>query len=66
MKNSLSSKSLKSKSEDDIRQKIDGFSLNDINNKSENRYITTDQGVYSAPDDSYDNIKQSNNSKTQK
>jgi hypothetical protein len=50
---------MKSNSSDKIREKIDGFSLNNTNdNNLENRYITTDQGVYSQPDDNYKAIKE--------
>jgi hypothetical protein len=36
-------------SQDKLREKVDGFSLN--NSKSEKSYKTTDQGVYYPPDD---------------
>lgn len=38
-----------------IREKIDGFTLSNSGDSSlQNRYITTDQGVYSQPDDNYE------------
>lgn len=41
-------------SQDDLRQKVDGFSLNNRDaNIEEGKYITTDQGVYYPPDDTY-------------
>jgi hypothetical protein len=50
--------SLKSKnkiSQDELRQKVDGFSLEDKAKEAEhNSYITTDQGVYYPPDDYVD------------
>lgn len=38
-------------SQDEIRQKVDGFSLESVEDKKENSYKTTDQGVYYPPDD---------------
>jgi hypothetical protein len=38
-------------SQDELRQKVDGFSLESIEDKKENIYKTTDQGVYYPPDD---------------
>lgn len=40
------------KSQDKLREKVDGFSLNNNpNKKTELSYITTDQGVYFPPDE---------------
>jgi hypothetical protein len=45
---------MKTNKDNKTRQTIDGFTLNhDTNNNLEKRYITTDQGVYSQPDDNY-------------
>lgn len=53
-------KNQKNLSQDDLRQKVDGFSLENKNsNIEENRYITTDQGVYYPPDDTYYDIQKS-------
>jgi hypothetical protein len=51
-------KNKKNLSQDDLRQKVDGFSLENKNsNIEENRYKTTDQGVYYPPDDTYNDIQ---------
>jgi hypothetical protein len=45
---------MKISSDNKIREKIDGFTLDKKNNNNpENSFITTDQGVYSKPDDNY-------------
>jgi hypothetical protein len=41
----------KESSQDEFRQKVDGFSLDSVEDKKENSYKTTDQGVYYPPDD---------------
>ncbi|ERI90073.1 hypothetical protein HMPREF1982_04340 [Clostridiales bacterium oral taxon 876 str. F0540] len=39
-------------SDDKLRQIVDGFNLDDTEKyNKQNFYITTDQGVYNAPDD---------------
>lgn len=49
-------------SEDELRQKVDGFSLeNKSENNLEKRYITTDQGVYYPPDSYMDKVKKNKN-----
>ena len=37
--------------QDELRQKVDGFSLESAEDKKEKDYKTTDQGVYYPPDD---------------
>lgn len=45
---------MKPNKDNKTRETIDGFTLNhNTDSNLENRYITTDQGVYSKPDDSY-------------
>jgi hypothetical protein len=52
----LTMKNKKSLSQDELRQKVDGFSLdNKSKESSELSYITTDQGVYYPPDDHVEN-----------
>jgi hypothetical protein len=41
----------KKSSQDELRQKVDGFSLESDKDEIEKRYKTTDQGVYYPPDD---------------
>lgn len=38
-------------SQDELRQKVDGFSLESDKDETEKSYKTTDQGVYYPPDD---------------
>jgi hypothetical protein len=38
-------------SQDELRQKVDGFALETVKDKKETNYKTTDQGVYYPPDD---------------
>lgn len=41
----------KNLNQDELRQKVDGFSLDNSSEKNrDGSYITTDQGVYSTPD----------------
>lgn len=45
-------------SDDKLREIIDGFNLdNNDANKKHDSFITTDQGVYNAPDDKIQSIK---------